>query len=73
MQFHCHDPFSAVARVIDIARRLDLPFARLSYDRKTDGGFRLTLELEDTSSHLAQVFASRLGQLVDMEPEPENA
>ena len=67
MRYHCHDPFSAISRVIDIARRLDLPFSRLCYDR-TETGFVLSVELTDTACHAAQVFAARLEQLIDLEP-----
>lgn len=73
MQFHCHDPFNAVSRVIDIARRLDLPFSRLSYVRQDDGRFLLDLELMDMGGNGAQVFASRLVQLVDLESEAYDA
>ena len=63
MQFHCDDPFSAVSRVIDLARRLDLPFAQLSYTKGDDGQFILHLELDETTADRARDFAARLGQI----------
>ena len=69
MRFLCHDPFSEVSRVIDIARRLDLPLSRLTYVRLDDGSYRLSVGLLDDTCPRAAVFAARLTQLADLIPE----
>lgn len=69
MQYYCDDPFSAVSRVIDTARRLNLPFANLTYERLEDGRFRLSVEVMDKDCHQARVFAARLDQIIELEPE----
>ncbi|TMV08271.1 hypothetical protein [Arenibacterium halophilum] len=69
MRFYCQDPFSAVSRVIDTARRLDLPFANLTYDRLEDGRFILSVALIDNGDQRAQLFKARLALICDLEPE----
>jgi hypothetical protein len=73
VQFLCHEPFSGVSRVIDTARRLDLAFARLTFDRLEDGRFRLGIELADENSPKARVFTARLAQIIELEPETAHA
>ncbi|WP_158967247.1 hypothetical protein [Chachezhania sediminis] len=73
MRYVCQDPFNALARVIDIARRLDLCLDRLSFDRRDTGDFLLFVQLVDTASPAAQVFRLRVEQLLELRPEPDHA
>ena len=73
MQFHCEDPLNEVARVLDMARRLDLELSHLSMERNGDGSCRLRLGLLDPACSGAALFVARLHTVLYLTPEPADA
>lgn len=73
MQYTCNEPFSAMNRVIDIARRLDLPLSRFHLDQRADGSYTLDFKLVDDCCQAARIFRARVDLLHDLAPETEDA
>lgn len=73
MPYTCHEPFSAMNRVIDIARRLDLSLSRLHLDQRVDGSFSLDFQPDDENCHAARIFHARVDLLLDLTQEKEDA
>ena len=73
MPYTCREPFSAMSRVIDIARRLDLPLSRFHLDQRRDGSFTLDFKPADETCQAARLFHARVAQLLDLAPETEDA
>lgn len=73
MPYTCHEPLCTMSRVIDIARRLDLPLSCFHLDQRLDGSFILDFKPADETCQAAQIFHARVSQLLDLAPETEDA
>lgn len=69
MRFICADPLGAINRVSDMARRLGIVPERLSYQRRGDGCYVLSLDLLQPDGAEGRLFRARLATLLDLLPE----
>ena len=73
MQFLCDDPLNTTGRVMDLARKMSLPLARLELVGRADGAGRLTVCLGEVPDRMAELFAARLATFLDLTPESDDA
>ncbi|QCO57851.1 hypothetical protein EOK75_19565 (plasmid) [Pseudorhodobacter turbinis] len=66
INFHCKHPLNTVARVMDIARRMDIDFDQLTMRRKECGQFAVNFALRTGDQTVRDKFFTQLRQCHDL-------
>nr|WP_325249049.1 hypothetical protein [Amylibacter sp.] len=65
-RYRCLDPLDAATRVMDTARRMNMNFSQLQFERADNASFVLTFALEENNPQKLRNFAHRIGLHLDL-------
>jgi hypothetical protein len=68
-RFRCSDPLDSVARVMDTARRMNIGFRQLQFERADNASFILTFSLDESDPQKLNTFSQRIGLQQDLTEE----
>lgn len=68
-RFRCSDPLDSVVRLMDTARRMNINFSRLQFERVGNGSFVLTFSVDETDPQKLNTFSQRIGLQQDLTEE----
>lgn len=64
--FRCFDPLDSVVRVMDTARRMNIRFSHLKFEKADNASFVLTFSLDENDSQKLNTFSQRIGLQHDL-------
>lgn len=65
-RYRCLDPLDAAAKVMDTARRMNMNFSQLQFERADNASFVLTFALEENNPQKLDNFTHRIGLHLDL-------